>query len=58
MLLLIQATGQELKELIGSESVAFYVSPFLRSRQTYDQLRMCFHDEQVIIIVIIIILTT
>lgn len=42
-----QATGQELKELIGQESVTFYVSPFLRSRQTYEQLRMSFHDEQV-----------
>ena len=33
--------------MISHESVTFYVSPFLRSKQTYDQLRMCFHDEQV-----------
>ena len=36
--------------MIGHESVTFYVSPFLRSKQTYDQLRMCFHDEQVFVI--------
>ena len=44
---IIQAAGQQLKELIDHETVTFYVSPFLRSRQTYQQLRMCFHDEQV-----------
>ena len=43
--------GQQLKEMIAHESVTFYVSPFLRSRQTYDQLRMCFHDEQVCVCV-------
>lgn len=43
----MQAAGHELKRLIGQESVTFYVSPFLRSRQTYEHLRMCFHDEQV-----------
>jgi broad specificity phosphatase PhoE len=42
------AAGQQLKEMVAHESVTFYVSPFLRSKQTYDQLRMCFHDEQVL----------
>lgn len=27
--------------------MCFYVSPFLRSRQTYEQIRQSFHDEQV-----------
>lgn len=45
-----QAAGQQLKEMINHETVVFYVSPFLRSRQTYDQLRMCFHDEQVCLV--------
>ena len=43
----VQAAGVKLKELVCEESVAFYVSPFVRSKQTYDQLRQCFHDEQV-----------
>ena len=30
--------GVKLKKLIGEESVTFYVSPFLRTRQTYDQI--------------------
>lgn len=45
--LLIQAAGVELKELVHEESVTFYVSPFTRSKQTYDHIRKAFHDEQV-----------
>ena len=37
----------ELKQLVQEESVCFYVSPFRRSRQTYEQLRQSFNDEQV-----------
>ena len=43
----LQAAGIKLKELIGSETVTFYVSPFVRSKMTYEQIRLSFHDEQV-----------
>ena len=44
---LSQAAGIELKKLVGEESVTFYVSPFTRSRQTYEQIQQFFPDEQV-----------
>jgi len=43
----VQATGVELKKLLAEESVCFYVSPFVRSKQTFDRIRKAFHDEQV-----------
>ena len=43
----MQAAGVALKEVIGNETVTFYVSPFLRSAQTYQQIRLAFTDEQV-----------
>ena len=42
-----QDAGVKLKELIGAESVTFYVSPYIRSKQTYLGIREAFHDEQV-----------
>jgi broad specificity phosphatase PhoE len=39
--------GSTLKQLIQEQSVCFYVSPFARSRQTYQQIRQSFNDEQV-----------
>ena len=42
-----QEGGRILQELVGGETVSFYVSPFVRSRQTYQYLREGFHDEQV-----------
>ena len=42
-----QDAGVKLKELIGNESVTFYVSPFVRSKQTYKGIRDHFTDEQV-----------
>ena len=46
---MLQAAGRQLKELVHEESVTFYVSPFVRSKQTFDQLRKLFHDEQVML---------
>ena len=43
----LQEAGIKLKELVGSETVTFYVSPFVRSKMTYEQIRRSFHDEQV-----------
>lgn len=43
----LQDAGVKLKEMIGEESVTFYVSPFVRSRQTYSCIRKCFTDDQV-----------
>lgn len=40
--------GKELQALVGNESVCFYVSPFVRSRETHKYLREGFHDEQVL----------
>ncbi|XP_019853869.1 PREDICTED: phosphoglycerate mutase-like protein AT74H isoform X3 [Amphimedon queenslandica] len=40
--------GLELKELIGTESCGFYVSPFLRSKQTFEGIRAAFTNEQVL----------
>ena len=42
-----QKAGKKLQALVGNESVCFYVSPFLRSRETQKYLREGFHDEQV-----------
>ena len=45
--LLLQEAGRILKELLGSESLGFYVSPFVRSKQTYEEIRTAFTDDQV-----------
>lgn len=42
------AAGVQLKDVIGQETVTFYVSPFLRSAQTYQEIRLAFTDEQVV----------
>lgn len=47
LLLLLQAASLELKKILQDESVCFYVSPFLRSRQTFQQLKQAFRDDQV-----------
>ena len=39
--------GSSLKQLLQEESVCFYVSSFVRSRQTFEQIRESFNDEQV-----------
>lgn len=40
--------GRKLKELVGSETCGFYVSPFLRSRETCDEIKKHISDEQVL----------
>lgn len=45
--LCLKGAGVELKKLLAEETVCFYVSPFLRSKQTFDRIRKAFHDEQV-----------
>lgn len=37
--------GKELREIIGKESVQFFVSPYERTRETYDCIRESFADE-------------
>jgi len=34
-----QKAGQEIKQIIGSESVYVYLSPYFRTRQTFEQLK-------------------
>ena len=46
---IFQEAGRSLKDLIGDESVSFYVSPFIRSQQTYEAIRKSFSDNQVCI---------
>lgn len=41
--------GQELKKIIGEEKVKFYVSPFLRARQTFDNIAKSFDNNQYIL---------
>ena len=52
MIVCIKEAGVKLKELIGDESVTFYVSPFVRSKQTYKCIREHFTDEQVLIVTV------
>lgn len=42
-----QAAGKRLKELIADRTVGFYISPFVRSRQTFEGIREAFSNEQV-----------
>eukprot|EP00033_Pygsuia_biforma_P004664 GCRY01005112.1.p1 GENE.GCRY01005112.1~~GCRY01005112.1.p1 ORF type:complete len:275 (-),score=38.61 GCRY01005112.1:285-1109(-) len=37
-----RSVGETLRELIGNEKVLFYVSPYKRSRQTYDMIAQSF----------------
>lgn len=43
----LQAAGVRLKELIGDETVSFYVSPFVRSKETYTCIKEHFSEDQV-----------
>lgn len=43
----LQAAGVRLKELIGDETVSFYVSPFVRSKETYTSIKEHFSEDQV-----------
>lgn len=43
----LQAAGVKLKELIGDETVSFYVSPFVRSKETYTCIKEHFSEDQV-----------
>jgi len=38
--------GKELKAIIGDESVQFYVSPYLRTRQTIDNIASSFEENE------------
>jgi broad specificity phosphatase PhoE len=39
--------GENLKQIIGDETVLFYVSPFLRSQQTFELLSRAFQGSQI-----------
>eukprot|EP00026_Physarum_polycephalum_P015104 Phypoly_transcript_15715.p1 GENE.Phypoly_transcript_15715~~Phypoly_transcript_15715.p1 ORF type:complete len:131 (+),score=21.53 Phypoly_transcript_15715:77-469(+) len=41
------SVGKELRKLIGDARVLFYVSPYLRSMQTFEYLTQAFGKEQV-----------
>lgn len=41
-----QEAGQRLKELVGEESLYFYVSPFWRARSTFEEVAASFPREQ------------
>lgn len=41
-----QEAGQRLKELVGEESLYFYVSPFWRARSTFEEAAASFPGEQ------------
>lgn len=41
-----QEAGQRLKELVGDESLYFYVSPFWRARSTFEEVAASFPREQ------------
>ena len=36
--------GQRLKQIIGNESIQFYVSPYTRTKETYENIMESFHD--------------
>ena len=40
--------GRRLKELVGDESIYFYVSPFWRARSTFEGVAAAFHGNQFI----------
>lgn len=42
-----QQAGQELKKLIGSETLYVYLSPYLRTRQTFQHIRASLEDNAV-----------
>ena len=41
-----QAAGQKLKDLVGEETMYFYVSPFWRTRSTFENIAQCFPRKQ------------
>ena len=41
-----QEAGRRLKELVGDETLYFYVSPFWRGRSTFECLASCFPKSQ------------
>jgi broad specificity phosphatase PhoE len=43
------AAGKTLRGIIGNEQVAFFVSPFLRSRQTFEHIAESFDRAQYIV---------
>lgn len=42
-----QSIGRKLKELIKDSKVVFYVSPFKRSQQTFENIKLSFLDNDV-----------
>jgi broad specificity phosphatase PhoE len=38
--------GKELKEIVGNESLFFYVSPLWRTRETFENIAQSFHNSQ------------
>ena len=36
-----------LNDLIGTQTVSFYVSPFVRSKQTFEEIKNHFNEKQV-----------
>lgn len=36
--------GKRLKQIIGNESIQFYVSPYTRTKETYENIMESFHD--------------
>ena len=39
--------GEELKQIVGNETILFYVSPFRRSQQTFELISRAFHGSQI-----------
>ncbi|XP_065829185.1 uncharacterized protein [Oscarella lobularis] len=39
--------GQRIKDIIANESIACYISPFTRSKQTFDAVKLAFRNDQV-----------
>jgi len=42
------AAGEKLRSLIGNESMYVYMSPYLRSRQTWENIKKAFRSSQII----------
>ena len=42
-----QRAGQRIKDIIANESIACYISPFTRSKQTFDAVKLAFRNDQV-----------
>lgn len=43
----LQDAGKRIKDIIGDESITCYVSPFMRSKQTFEAAKAAFLPEQV-----------